>query len=158
MKKIFHFGLLWICFILFWLLYVYQFNLKEVLAGVCASGLAFVPLWLSRRAEKITFQPELHWVLQTWRLPGEIVRGCGVLLRQMGRTILRKKSESTFQVARFIGTTDQRRQLAQRALAITLATVPPNSLVVGIDTEADLILFHQVKKVPVPEIIRQIEG
>ncbi len=157
MRKAVHSGILWALFLLLWLLYVYQLNWKEFLAGAAASGLAFIPLWLSSRAEQVVFQPKLRWILQIWRLPGEIIQGCVVLLRQMGRTILRKPGESTFQVASFMCAADQYRQTAQRALAITFASVPPNSLVVGIDTETALILFHQVKKAPVPKVIRLLE-
>jgi multisubunit Na+/H+ antiporter MnhE subunit len=157
-KKIIQLGLLWAFFILLWLLFVCQLNVKEVLAGSLAAVLAFIPLWLSHRAERIVFQPELRWLLEVRHLPMEIIRGCGILLRQLGRALLGKPSESTFLVAPFHCATDKHRRTAQRALAITLTTVPPNSLVVGIDTETELILFHQLKKTPVPAVIRRIEG
>jgi len=49
-------------------------------------------------------------------------------------------------------------EVARRALAITFATIPPNSVAIGVDNESRRVLIHLLRRGPAPEIFHEIES
>jgi hypothetical protein len=45
---------------------------------------------------------------------------------------------------------------ARRALALTLTTIPPNFIVIGIDKDDESMLVHQVQESGVPEVTKRL--
>ena len=147
----------WLAFILLWFLFVYQVSLPEFFAGAAAAALTVVALEKSLQAEPFRFSPKLGWWAQIWRLPGIVLEDFAALLQTLGRHAVGKRSLALFQLTPFHTSGDPARRAAQRCLATTIMSLSPNSVVVDIDTERDLMMFHQVKQAPVPLIIRKLE-
>lgn len=70
----------------------------------------------------------------------------------------KKRGKSLFRLASFHAPGTDSRSAARRALAIIFGTLPPNSLIIGIDRESGVILFHQLRKEPLPDIVRRVES
>lgn len=157
MKRFAEYVAKWFAFILLWFLFVYQISLPELLAGAAAAALTVFGLEKSLKAEPLRFSPELRWWAQIWRLPGIILEDFVALLQTLGRHAVGKRSLALFQLTPFHTSGAPPRQAAQRCLATTFMSLSPNSVVVDIDTERDVMMFHQVKRAPVPSIIRKLE-
>ena len=140
-----------------WHLYVGKLQPDEALFA--AGGAA-----IAATASKIVFEKHIaplraQWrhVAEIWRMPKELVTGgwqiTAVLLRQI---FLREPAPSLFISVPFDAGGDDDESAFRRALAITYTTATPNSVVIGIDRERGLLVYHQVRKSPVPEMIRRL--
>lgn len=157
MKRIAEYVAAWLGFLALWFSFVYQISLPELFAGAGAAALTLFALKKSLKAEPFSFQPKLRWCTQVWRLPKIILEDFAALFYTLGRHILRKPGLGLFQLTPFRTSGDASRQAAQRCLATTFMSVSPNSVVVDIDTERNVMMFHQVKRAAVPRMIRELE-
>lgn len=79
------------------------------------------------------------------------------LLLSLLRHLQRKPSEALFQITPFHTSGEESHQAAQRCLATVFMSLPPNSVIVDIDINDNVMMFHQVKKSPVPTVVRKLE-
>lgn len=131
--------------------------MPELLAGAGAAALAVFALEISLRAEPFRFRPRLRWFAQLWRMPATIATDLWRLLTRLVGHIRRKPSPALFQKAPFHTSGDESQQAAQRCLAVTFMSLPPNSVMVDIDTDEWMMTFHEIYKTPVPTMIRKLE-
>lgn len=157
MKRFVEYLAAWLAFLALWFLFVYQISLPELFAGAGAAALTVVALDKSVKAEPFQFRPKLRWCAQVWRLPKIILEDFAALFYTLGRHVLRKPSLGLFQLTQFCTSGDVSHRAAQRVLATTFMSVSPNSVVVDIDTERNVMMFHQVKQAAVPAMIRKLE-
>lgn len=157
MKRFAGYVATWFGFLALWFLFVYQISLPELFAGAGAALLTVFALERSLRAEPFQFRPKLRWCAQVWRFPRIILEDFIALFYTLGRHLLRKPGVGLFQLTPFRTSGDASLQAAQRCLATTFMSLSPNSVVVDIDTERKVMMFHQVKRAPVPTMIRNLE-
>lgn len=157
MRQVAGYVVKWAGFLMLWLLFVSQINVPELSAGAAASALTVFALEWSRRAEPLHFQPKPRWYLQVWRLPWMILGDLWKLLLSLLQHLRRKPSQALFQVTPFHTSGDESHQAAQRCLATVFMSLPPNSVIVDIDINQNLMMFHQVKNSPVSPILRKLE-
>jgi multisubunit Na+/H+ antiporter MnhE subunit len=119
-----------------WLLFAGR-DPHELIAGAGAAALAAMAVEAVRGTEHPQFLPAIAWVLRAWRLPGQILRDCWLLLRNLttGR-------DGRFVREPFDAGGDDARSAAHRALETLYRTLPPNSIVIGIDRERHELLLH----------------
>jgi len=144
-------------FFVLWMLFVATVATGELLAGLAAAALALLAFEASTRAEPLRFRPPWRAIAQAWRVPGLILSGAWTLLAELARRIPGRRKRSVFLLTRFRPSGMDSRAAGIRALAIIYVTLPPNFLIVGIDTASQLMLYHQVRREPVPEIIHRLE-
>ena len=157
MKKLAAYFIKWIGFVLLWLLFVYQISRAELLTGAGAAAVAVFALEISLRAEPLMFRPQFRWFGQLWRMPATILADLWRLLTRIVAHLQRKPSPALFQKAAFHTTGKPSQQAAQRCLAVTFMSLPPNSVMVEIDTNERRMTFHQIYRAPVPTMIRKLE-
>jgi multisubunit Na+/H+ antiporter MnhE subunit len=96
-------------------------------------------------------------VAQIWRLPRYVVTGTWEVLEVLARQIfLRKPAESLFHAVPFEVGSDDDEDALRRALAIAYTTATPNFVIVGIDRERGLLIYHQIKHSGIPEMTRRL--
>ncbi|HZQ56198.1 MAG TPA: hypothetical protein VFB14_28670 [Bryobacteraceae bacterium] len=152
------YGAGWAAFLALWLLFVSTISLSELAAGAVGSGIALLALNRSVKADPLCFHPRAHWLAEARRLPGMLLHGLAALFAVLIRRVQGKRPTSVLQLARFSAGGSTPRDGARRALLVLLLTTPPNSVIIDIDTERNLVMFHQVKKTSVPEIVRELEA
>lgn len=152
------YGAGWAGFLALWLLFVSNVSLAELAAGAVGSAIALVALDRSLRADPLCFHPRAHWLLQTLRIPGMFLNGLAALFEVLMRRLQGKRWNAGFQLVRFPGGGSTPRDGARRAMAVLLLATPPNSLVIDIDMERNLVMFHQAKKTAVPEVLHELEA
>ncbi len=148
----------WAFLFVAWLIFAASLNAEELAFGTFAAAAGLLAFQVSTRAEPLCFSPPFLALLQAWRLPALIFHGIWILAEELARTIRGKRRRSAFRLAPFHATGTGSRSAAKRALAITFGTLPPNSLIVGIDRKSSVILFHQLRKEPLPRIVRRVES
>ena len=141
-----------------WLIFAASGNAQEWAFGTFAAAAGVLAFLVSARAEPLCFTPPFQALLPAWRLPALILHGTWILVEELVRTIQGKPSASAFHLAPFHATGADSRSAARRALAIIFGTLPPNSLIIGIDRKSGVILFHQLRKEPLPHIVRRVES
>jgi multisubunit Na+/H+ antiporter MnhE subunit len=147
----------WVLLFVLWLA-IAGFSRNEMIAGSAASAVAAGAVEAVRGLEYPRFYPYLRWILEAWRIPGQIAADTVLLVRKLGRMIfLGDRDTGHFQSIPFRAHGNDSRCVARRALATTYVTLPPNSIVIGIDRDHDWMLIHFLEPAPLPPIIRLLE-
>jgi multisubunit Na+/H+ antiporter MnhE subunit len=96
-------------------------------------------------------------VAQIWRLPKYVVTGTWEVLAVLARQMfLRRPAESLFHAVPFDVGADDDESAMRRALAVAYTTATPNFVVVGIDREKGLLVYHQIRHSPIPEMTKRL--
>jgi multisubunit Na+/H+ antiporter MnhE subunit len=148
----------WAFLFVAWLIFAASVNAQEWAFGTFAAAGGVVAFQVSTQALPICFKPPFQALLHAWRLPSLILQGTWILIEELARTIQKKRRNSVFRLAPFHATGIDSRSAARRALAIIFGTLPPNSLIIGIDRKSGAILFHQLRKEPLPHLVRRVES
>ena len=148
----------WALLLAAWLIFAASLNAQEWAFGTFAAAAGGLAFRVSTRAAPLCFRPPFRAPLQAWRLPSLILHGTWILIEELARTIQKKRRRSVFRLASFHATGSDSRSAARRALAIIFGTLPPNSLIIGIDRKSGVILFHQLRKEPLPDIVPRVES
>ncbi len=147
----------WLIFYAAWVLFVARLEAGELLVGVPVAALGATAsqlVWESRLAR---FIPRLRWMAEGWRLPLYMFTGTWEILLVLARHLFtRKKAESLLLAVPYESPGDEEHATLIQALAIGYTTMTPNFVVVGIDTERKLLLYHQLKKSDVLEMTKNL--
>lgn len=146
-----------VVFLVVWLLFVCSLATPEIIVGAGASLAAVIALESLKRAEPLRFRPPVRALIDAWRLAGPILKDNWVLITVLARRIAGKRRQSKFELIPFRAVASDSVSAAKRALVILYLTLPPNSLVIGIDRKTRRMLFHQIKKDTLPGIVQRVE-
>lgn len=140
----------------FWVACVATVHPHELILGagavlVSVSSCLFVVSTLP-----LQFRPTLREIAQVWRLPGYVVIDLIQITLVLFLDFAGRHAPSLFRSAPWGPVENNGRDTAKRALAISYTTVSPNCIVIGIDCGRGQILFHQLKKSPVPKMTRNL--
>ena len=129
----------------------------ELLAGLaCAAVAATVSerVWKEPLAR---FHGDLRLLGQFWRMPYYAVQGTWEILGVLAKHLAGKPAPSLLRAVPFdAGREDARRDATRRALAVAYTTATPNFVVLGIDQERGLMLYHQLKPSEVLQMTRNL--
>jgi hypothetical protein len=135
----------------FYLLLIDTVSLPElyVLAGVALlSGLL---LELSRRQGFTEAKVHARWLLRGWRPIAQVPLHILLVTREaVAQLLSRKPARGEFRAVSFRGG-DSSEDRGRRALAEALGSFAPNTIVIGVDLERDLLLVHQLYTTGSPE-------
>ena len=139
-----------------WLLFVFQFNAKELLAGAVAATLSVVALQIASGAVPPCFQLEPRWLVQGFRLPGMIAGDLLIMFKAFIERIRRKQVRGVWRQSNF-QTNDDCHGAARRALTILFLTATPNSIVIDIDRPNSRLLLHELVSAPIPKLVQKLQ-
>ena len=93
-----------------------------------------------------------------WREPWWILNGTAVIFwALLRRATAGKQPDSIFRLLDFDAGGNSGRACARRALALILTTLPPNSVVIGIDQEKDSMFVHQLQQSGEPDVMKELK-
>ena len=139
-----------------WMLFVSELQLAEFAAGVCGAALGAVGDGIVKSKRFAEFRPRLGWLWMFAWEPWYVLTGSAAILWALIKRLAGKKSDAQFRVLPFRAEGDDPEAAARRALAITLTTIPPNFIVVGIDKERNFMLIHQVSPTGTPLVTKKM--
>lgn len=121
--------------------------LPELLVGAGAAVLAATGLELAREQALVGESVRPRWLTRLHRplltVPKDIAI---VTLMALRAVVHRPDSMGTFRVVPFAETEDGQYQSGRQALAQAAGSLAPNTFVVGIDEEREVILAHQLRR------------
>ncbi len=140
-----------------WFLYTATPKLSELLVGVAAALIATVATAVVQGQNFARFRPKVKWLLLFLLEPWYVLTGSWDIFIALIKHILGRQSEAQLKAVRFdAGSAENSNDAARRALAIALTTIPPNFIVIGIDTKGNLMLIHQVSPSATPFVAKQV--
>jgi multisubunit Na+/H+ antiporter MnhE subunit len=142
-----------------WVILVGKISLPELLLAFVAAVIAATVTEVTRRAGFARFYPRLQWLTEVWRVPGEILVDCGVLIVVLAeRSLTKRKGRGSFRIIPFDSGGADGRAAARRALAITIGTLSPNTCVLDIEPHHNFALLHQIRPGQSLRFIREVGG
>jgi multisubunit Na+/H+ antiporter MnhE subunit len=139
-----------------WLVLVDTTYTPELIAGAVAAALAATGTELVRRQRIARISAHPRWLVYAWRpllrVPADVAR---LTLAALAQLIHPQASRGRFVALRFEFGGEEPSDHGRRALAEGLGSFSPNTYVVGIDHDRDLILVHQM--VPTREQAKAID-
>ena len=123
----------WAALAAFWLLLVDNTKLPELITGGAAAALAATAAVVVLEQGLVRLSIRAGWL-----------RRAGILAAALWRRlVLRRRVEGELRAVRFRGGDDPA-STARRALAKGFDSIGPNSYVIGIDSEEDVMIVHQL--------------
>ena len=157
-RRVFAWSVGWVCAAALYLLLVDITDLPELLVGAGAAVLAATGLELAREQGIVGESIRLRWLLRLHRPLLRVPRDIAVVSATAVVAIVRRRPAfGSFCALRFSGGDDQSHETGRRALAEAAGSLAPNTFVVGIDGERQLILAHQLRPTNTREAIDPLE-
>jgi hypothetical protein len=123
-------------------------SLPEVIVGAGAATIAATGFELAREQQTAGgVSARLRWFATVYRallkVPSDVAAVSLVAMRQLVRP---QPVNGTFRAVRFRCGPELDIETGRRALAESLGSFAPNTIIVGVDTERELILGHQLRR------------
>ena len=130
---------------LLWLMLISALVPEEEALGVLASALAATAAVAVNRQGLFRFRPRLGWLLAARVLPGRTIRETGLVLGALFRQLAGgRPARGQFRSIPVSLPDDPDRAATKRALLTAGLSFPPNSYVLEIDVDRELMLAHQL--------------
>ncbi len=150
--------LCWLSEWILWLVFTDNVGFRELLAGAAAAAFAtyFSFVFASRKAIGGFWFPREIAVI--WRLPAELAHDTSILLLALVRRMAGYDIPSDIVGIPFGAVSNKPESRGKRALATTLLTVTPNTLVLGVLKDEKVLFFHRLLPEPASALARQLSG
>ncbi|HKN94900.1 MAG TPA: Na+/H+ antiporter subunit E [Thermoleophilaceae bacterium] len=137
----------WIALAALWLLLVDNVKFPELMTGAAAALIGSVAAEVVHSQSLVRLRVKPSWARYAWRPLVRVFPETGrvllVLLRQL---VLRRPAHGEFRVVPFRpGRPDGGHDMTRRALAKAAGSFAPNTYVVGVDDEREVMLVHQLE-------------
>ena len=140
-----------------WILLVAGTRIHEMIVGtasVLASG-AF--LFVVHRSSTLHTDFRLADIATAWHIPGDVLRDLLAITIVLFKDLFGiEKAQSHFRVVGFQTAKKNPVLVARRVLAIAYTSASPNTIVLGIDYTCSRMLFHQLKRAPLPKMTEDL--
>lgn len=148
----------WLLAAALYLLLIDITDLPELIVGAGAASLAAAGFELTREREIADLRTSWRWCSQLYKpllkVPSDVVAVSVVALRQLRHP---RAVNGEFRAVRFRSVDDERLETGKRALAESFGSFAPNTIIVGVDGERELILGHQLRRSGGAEAIDVLE-
>ena len=139
-----------------WALYVGNLRLSDLLVGIGAAALAATADEVVKSQNFAPLYPHVRWLLLFFWEPWYVLKDTLIVWWALARQIAGRESQAAFRAVPFRAGGDDSEDVARRALAITLTTISPNCVLVGIDRKTEVMLLHHVIPAPTPRIAQKL--
>jgi multisubunit Na+/H+ antiporter MnhE subunit len=145
--------LAWATLLLLWLVFAGSTSAPEVLVGALAAALGAYAMRRVELREIVRVAPLPRGFAQAWRLPWIVLTGTGEMLAVLARQLFAGvPAPSLLFETPYAADADDGHDATMRALATTYTSISPNFVVIDIDREQGLLMFHQIAESETPEL------
>jgi len=130
--------------VLLWMAFVSKMDMTELKVGLGVALVGTVADWIVKAQGSGHFRPHFRWILLTLLEPWYVLKGMATVVKQLPHA-LRRKQDGHFKAVQFDAGEDDVASASRRAVATMLLSMPPNSVVVGIDGHNGRMLVHEMK-------------
>jgi len=146
----------WIILFGLWMLFVSMTKRQEIIGGIIAALIAAVADATIKSTEFAKFKPRLEWLPLIFWEAWYALEGTWQIIVALVKHLAGKKSEAQLVSVPMITGGDDAESWARRTLMIAYMTIPPTSIVLGIDHEKGCMLVHEVSPTGVPLIAQRL--
>lgn len=135
----------WVLMMSFWIMLDDSIRIDELLAGAAAAALAALLAEVVTYQAATRFRMRIEWLGPALGLPGQLVRDMVVVYGALWRRLARgEQPPSAFLElpARFGD--DSAEGVTRRVLLVGGMSVAPNTFVLGLDKETDVMVVHRL--------------
>jgi multisubunit Na+/H+ antiporter MnhE subunit len=135
----------WVLMMSFWVMLDDSISTDELLAGAGAAALAALLAELVTYQAATRFRMRIEWLVPALSLPGQVVRDTAVVYRALWRRLVRgEQPPSAFIELPARYGDDSPEGMTRRALLVGGTSVAPNTFVLGIDKDRDVMVVHRL--------------
>jgi multisubunit Na+/H+ antiporter MnhE subunit len=134
----------WAVLVAFWLLLTDSVKLAELLTGAVAAALGATAARSIEAEPRVPLRPQAAWLRGLPRALARLPLDSALLALALGRRLLGRPVRGSFRAVRFRARGRDPHSTARLVTAKWLDSLGPNSYVIGIDSEEDLMLVHQL--------------
>ena len=157
MSVLVRFGAWWSVSFVLWLLLTSTLDAQEVVAGVLASSISALAVFIVQSKEEFGFRPRFRWLWRARILPRQVISDCWVLTVALWRSVVRsKQARGSFKTFHFQHVADDPESAARRALVTAAISLTPNTYVIAFDRAEQELIVHQL--VSRPESVEEVLG
>jgi multisubunit Na+/H+ antiporter MnhE subunit len=132
-----------------WLLFTDTLSLAELLAGAGASAISATLAEVVQHQTDTHFRMRIEWLVPALRLPVEVVHDTAIVFGALWAFVARGKlPDSGFHEVPKQWGGESAEGVTRRALTVVGTSAAPNSLVLGIDRDRQVMVVHHL--VPPP--------
>lgn len=140
-----------------WVLFVGSTAAHELLVGLVMAGLATAFGCFVGRSSKLEVRFRWVDVKQGWRIPWYAAVDSWAITEVLLRDLFGgARAEGVYRVCGYAGGERDPVKVARAVLMTGYSTATPNSIVIGIDTAQDRMLFHQMQRTEMTEMGREL--
>jgi multisubunit Na+/H+ antiporter MnhE subunit len=135
----------WVLMMSFWVMIDDSISTDELLAGAGAAVLAALLAELVSYQAASRFRMRIEWLVPALSLPGQVIRDMVIVYRALWRRLARGEHPHSAFVevpARFGD--DSPEGVTRRTLLIGGTSIAPNTFVLGIDKDHDVMVVHRL--------------
>jgi multisubunit Na+/H+ antiporter MnhE subunit len=135
----------WILMMSFWVMLDDSISTDELLAGAGAAVLAALLAELVTYQAATRFRMRIEWLVPALSLPGQVVRDMAVVYRALWRRLVRgeQPASSFLELPARYGD-ESFEGMTRRVLLVGGSSVAPNTFVLGIDKDRDVMVVHRL--------------
>lgn len=135
----------WVLMMSFWVMLDDSLATDELLAGAGAAALAAFLAELVTNQAGVRFRMRIEWLVPALRLPGQLARDTVTVYAALWRRLVRgEQPPSAFVELPVRYGDDSAEGATRRALLIGGTSVAPNTFVLGIDADRDVMVVHRL--------------
>ena len=140
-------SLAWFSSAALYLLLIDTTSLPELYVGAGAAALAATGFELAREQDIAHLATRLAWLRRIYRpvasVPRDVALVCVAAVQQLAAP---RRRRGAFRAVPFELAGEDELATGQRALAESLGSFAPNTIVVGVDRDREVILVHQLRR------------
>ncbi|HEX7992405.1 MAG TPA: Na+/H+ antiporter subunit E [Streptosporangiaceae bacterium] len=135
----------WIVLMAFWVITDDSIAPDELLAGAGAAALAAFLVDLASRQASVTFAVRAAWLAGALRLPRQVLTETVIVFTALWRRLARGEQPPSGFVAEPVEYgPDTAQGVMRRALIVGARSLAPNTFVLGIDRDHNLMIMHKL--------------
>ncbi len=120
-------------------------GLAELGGGAGAAALAALVTETALDQAGTRIAVRARWLAAAWRLPGQVLGDTVLVFRALGRQLIRGETpDSGFRERPVRAGGDSSADVTRRVLLVGANSLAPNTVVLGIDEERDVMIVHQL--------------
>ena len=135
----------WAGLMALWVIVNYSVATDELLAGAGAAAIGALLAELVSYQAAVRLRMRIGWVAPALRLPGQVARDTAIVFAALGRRLARgEQPPSGFRELPVRYGDDTTAGQTRRVLLTAGGSVAPNSFVLGIDPDRNVMVIHQL--------------
>lgn len=139
-----------------WLAFTGTTSSAELLLGAASSLFCAAASLLTWQAMGISIAVNLPDLLRIWRVPFTVNRDAWIITVVLVKDLLGISRAASHLCAVPFERRSGRRARLRRVLITAYTSISPNSIVIGIDEEQHLVLFHQLARTPISKTMQRL--